>query len=341
MKKYKKKILKLIWPIVFRIRKLIHPINIFRYELRLKKKYNKFQETSYLSGLIYKIDENFQHGGLVDQIKGVVSAFYLSKIANIDFYIFFSDPHNPLLSIINTSEINIIKNKNNLSFSRKISTPVLWYNYFPKSKKNILSCLKNKKQIHLYCNVNVLPVFKNNSNEMITDWSKNFNQIFKLDLINSFNNNFIKNNHIGVHLRFMDLFGDFKDLNISQYSNEYRMSCLNWCVNRIIDLLFKYQNFKFLLVSDSKFFLDYCNKFPIINLNRDRIIINSNQIGHIYINKDIDVFRKAVSDFASLSLCSKIFQIRYGRMHNSDFSRYASFVNISDFKLIECAEFKW
>ena len=70
-------------------------------------------------------------------------------------------------------------------------------------------------------------------------------------------------------------------------------------------------------------------------MNKDKFIINSNNIGHIYINKDLDTFKKTVSDFISLSLCYKVFQIRYRGMHNSDFSRYASYVNLSDFILID------
>jgi hypothetical protein len=329
------KIVKIIWPIVFRIRKVIYLFHIRQYERQLKKKYNECKPTTYLTGLIFSIDENFQHGGLVDKMKGIVSAYYLSKIASINFYIFFSDPLNPLINIVNSSVINVITDRKHLSFSNKISSPIIWYNYSPISKKYILRRLKNNIQIHFYCNINILPVFKKDQSEIIFEWSKIYNDIFKKYLTNQINPLYINNKYIGIHLRFIDLFGDFSDLKISHYSNEHKILCLNWCVDKLNDLFNKYKNFNFLIVSDSKYFLDHCKRLPYVSMNKDKFIINSNNIGHIYINKDLDTFKKTVSDFISLSLCYKVFQIRYSGMHNSDFSRYASYVNLSDFILID------
>jgi hypothetical protein len=332
----KKKILQYFWPLVFHFRKLIYPLQIFLFEHRLKRKYKNNNQELILSGLICIFDKKFQHGGLVDKIKGIVSGYYLAKIANIDFYIYFSNPQNPLISIINNSIVNVITDKSQLSFSKKYSTPILWYNYMPRSYRNILRRLKSKNQIHFYCNVNILPVFITESTTFIDKWSNLFHQIFKIDSFYISKSNFIDNKYIGVHFRFMDLFGDFTDLNFSNYTEEYRSLCLEWCINTLQNLVNKYKDYKFLIVSDSKYFLDYCNKISFISVNKDRFIIENRQIGHIYIDQRIEIFEKAVSDFISLSLCNKIFQVRYGKMHNSDFSRYASYVKKVDFELIQC-----
>ncbi len=74
----------------------------------------------------------------------------------------------------------------------------------------------------------------------------------------------------------------------------------------------------------------------LISFDGKRFYIESSHLGHIYIDKKTEIFEKAVADFLSLSLCIKIFQIRYSKMHNSDFSRYASYVKNTDFELIEC-----
>jgi len=335
MKSYKIKVLRLIWPLIFRFRKFIYPLQIFKYERMLKSNYQNHDQDSLISGLICIVDDKFEHGGLVDKIKGFVSIYYLSKIAKINFYIYFSDSQNPILSIINNSIINVIIDKTQLSFSKKYSDPVLWYNYFPKTKKSILRRLKTKKQIHFYCNVNLLPVFKIDSNEMIKEWSEIFNSIFSFDINNLLKNDFSHNKFIGVHLRFMDLFGDFTDLHSSDFSFEYKQKCLEWCENKLCDLISKFKDYNFVIVSDSKYFLEYCKKLPLISFDNKRFYIESSHLGHIYIDKKNEIFEKAVADFLSLSLCIKIFQIRYGKMHNSDFSRYASYVKNTDFELIE------
>jgi hypothetical protein len=334
MKIYFKKFLKLIWPFVFKIKKLIHPLLIFKYELRLNRNYTNKIEVSQLSGIILILDEKFQHGGLVDKMKGIVSGYYLSIISKNNFSIYFSNTQNPLLTILSKS-INIITEHDKLSFSKFNASPILWYNYVPKSKKYILWRLKYKMQVHLYCNVNILPVFSNNISEMAELWSKNFNEIFTFDINSLINYDFNKYQIIGVHLRFMDTFGDFKDLKASSYTQDYRLSCINWCIDTLLKLFSDFPNYKFLIVSDSKYFLDCCKDLPVISSQKERFIIDSDLIGHIHLINEFEIFKKAVSDFVSLSLCNKVFQIRYGFMHNSDFSRYASYINLSDFELIE------
>ena len=204
-----------------------------------------------------------------------------------------------------------------------------------KSKKYILWRLKYKMQAHLYCNVNLLSVFSNNSSEMAELWSKNFNKIFAFDINSLINYDFNKCKIIGIHLRFMDTFGDFKDLKAASYTEEYRLSCINWCFDILLKLFRDFPDNKFLIVSDSKYFLDCCKDLPFVSSNEDSFFIDSDLIGHIHLSKEYEIFNKAVSDFVSLSLCYKVFQIRYGFMHNSDFSRYASYVNLADFELIE------
>lgn len=190
-------------------------------------------------------------------------------------------------------------------------------------------------QAHLYCNVNILPVFSNNLSEMAELWSKNFNKIFTFDIKSLINYDFNKNQTIGVHLRFMDTFGDFNDLKDSSYTLDYRLSCINWCIDILLKLFSDFPKNNFLIVSDSKYFLDCCKNLQVISSQKNRFFIDSDLIGHIHLINDFQIFNKAVSDFISLSLCDKVFQIRYGFMHNSDFSRYASYVNLSDFELIE------
>jgi hypothetical protein len=66
-----------------------------------------------------------------------------------------------------------------------------------------------------------------------------------------------------------------------------------------------------------------------------KLVLDPVSIGHTALENAAGVFEKAVIDFNSLSSCKKVYQLRYGKMHNSDFSRYASMVNSNEFELVE------
>jgi hypothetical protein len=42
-----------------------------------------------------------------------------------------------------------------------------------------------------------------------------------------------------------------------------------------------------------------------------------------------------IEDFIGLSSCNKVIQIRYGKMHRSEFSKYAAIAGLKQFELIE------
>jgi hypothetical protein len=330
-------IIRFLWPLVFKYKKWIYPFKLIIYQYRLYKTYNYSESIVLYSRLILMFDNNFSQGGLVDRLKGVVSAFYFSQKLNLQLFIFFSNPEDPFISILNQSNLKILTCVKQVSFSKKTSYPIVWINYFPRYGFKYLSRLSKSKQIHLYTNMNVLPnLFKTNL-EANKAWSLIFNQIFIYNtpfVFQSLRPAIIKN-IIGVHLRFIGLLGDFKDLRDHSVSSEYIKYMLDWCINNIISISDSNPYSYFLIVSDSKLFLEYLENYFNSTLLKNKIIIDKKNIAHTALSLDQMIFNKAYSDFISLSMCHKIFQLRYGKMHKSDFSKYASILSMNDFIIIE------
>lgn len=328
--------LKFIWPFVYKWRKYFIKFKVKGYERKLVKDFY-FQNinSDFENGLFVNLDSNFSHGGFVDRVKGIISGYYLASISNLDFYIYLEDINDPIVSIINDSVINILYDKSKVCYNKKKAYPVVWYNYTPKSIKKILKRIEPEKQLHLYCNIDIIPVFTKNHENSIIQWSSIFNFIFKFEIKKEFSFNSLSNNYIGVHFRFMGILGDFKDIRSITIDSSYKDQCISWCSEKLLSLIHSYDKSKFIIVSDSNEFLNHIFSLSCINDRSNDIFLDVNNIGHTALDKSKNIFDKVVFDFLSLSNCKKIFQIRYGKMHKSDFSRCASYVNFSEFEIIE------
>jgi hypothetical protein len=140
---------------------------------------------------------------------------------------------------------------------------------------------------------------------------------------------------IGIHLRFIGLLGDFKDLRDIQLSEEIKNSMEEWCRYTIFQIAKENVDSIIYIVSDSRLFLDKLKSNLISTEFKSRICINDGEIGHTAVVKSEEVFIKTITDFIGLSRCTKVYQLRYGKMHKSDFSRYAAMVNLIPFEIIE------
>jgi hypothetical protein len=330
-------IIKFFWPLIFKIRKYIYPIKLKIYQSKFYDKYNQSYCSDYFCGLILMFDQNFSKGGFVDRLKGIVSAYYLSKELNIDFRIYFSIEKDPLINVINQSVIQLITNSKDICYSKKVSIPVIWYNYLPPKSKSLLIKLRYRKQFHLYTNMNVLTNYFTNSDDAVKCWSSIFKNVFTFS-INYFilpesSRNYRKK--IGIHLRFTGMLDDFSDISFHNISLIEKDLMIEWCFKNVISLTNKYEDAFISIVSDSKNFLNILQNSFELNRIRNRVFIEFDYIGHTAIDASGDVFLKTVCDFITLSECDKVYQLRYGKMHKSDFSKYACMVNLKEFELFE------
>lgn len=329
--------IKLFWPLIFNIRKYIYPIKLKIYQSKLYDKYDESYCSNYFCGIILMFDQNFSKGGFVDRLKGIVSAYYLSKEVNIDFRIYFSNEKDPLINVINNSVIQLINNSKDICYSKKKSIPVIWYNYLPPKSKSLLIKLRYRKQIHLYTNMNVLLDYFTNLDDAVKCWSNIFNKVFTFSnnyfIIPESSRNYRKK--IGLHLRFTGMLGDFSDISFHNISLIEKNLMIEWCFKNVIFLTNKYENAFISIVSDSKNFLNILQNSFELNLIRNQFFIEIAYIGHTANDASGEVFIKTVRDFITLSECDKVYQLRYGKMHKSDFSKYACMVNLKEFELLE------
>ena len=331
----KKNFLVWIWPFVKRFKKLRSGFLPAWYERQLLKKYNSSNVDCPFTGIIFMHDNFFSSGGLVDRIKGVVSGYFLAKELGVDFHIYFSDVQAPMISIMNKGNVHLIYDKNQLSFSKKNSKPVVLYNYKPKSLSVLKLKMNRKKQIHLYSNIDLLYLLYKDEKSRSKVWSDMFHYLFDttiygcLPALGSFNSI-----PVGIHLRFIGLLGDFSDLRKYVLPEADKIRMLEWCCEMIHTIAAQHDA-PIIVVSDSTVFLKSLIRDSSASGVIPKLIIDHASIGHTALEHAVDIFEKAVIDFSSLSTCRKVYQLRYGKMHNSDFSRYASMVNSNDFELIE------
>jgi hypothetical protein len=332
-----KNLIKIFWPIIFMFRRKIYPFKIRNIQKKIHKKYNSSNCKEFKSGLILMFDNHFSQSGFVDRLKAIVTAYYISKKANIRFYIYFSNQNDPLINIINKSAVELLLNSSQLCFCKKKCFPIIWYNYLPKKNKNFILKFNDKKQFHFYSNMDIIPFTYLKTADANKCWSDIFNKIITLSNFNhKSKEKLLKfNNTIGLHLRFVGILGDFKDL------REYNISLIEinlmieWCIKNVLILVKKYENSSIIIVSDSQEFLKILDNCEVLNLDKNRIYFESAFISHTAIDKSDNVFKKTVSDFIRLSECKKVYQLRFGKMHKSDFSKYASLINLNEFELIE------
>lgn len=325
------RIKKLFWPIVRYFRKLMYPIRLRQYEQNL---YNKYKQKGTLPSkqkLVLMLDDNFSHGGLVDRMKGLVSAYFLANQFDFDFSIYFKDINEPLISLINQENIEVFTGNNSLNFDRKISMPIIWYNYFPKKVVDIKRKLTSKKEIHLYCNMNLLQSFHFSEIEMQSVWANISDHVFlfkKKDIENA----------IGIHLRFIGLLEDFTDLRNYKLDEKQKLKMIDWCGNKILEIGISYPDKQLKICSDSSTFLSILEQDEKFDEIKNRFEIDTKFIAHTAINSNDEVFSKTVDDFIELRSCEKVFQLRYGKMHRSDFSRFAAISGLKEYELIEYNE---
>ena len=305
------------------------------YERNLLKHYDNPVDVVELKGIISMQDQFFTSGGLVDRIKGIISGYWLATQMNLDFHVYVKDLNDPILSILHQKNVNVIQDKTKLSFSKNTSGPVVWYNAKPGNWEVAKRKIVKKKQVHLYCNMDLLFLMNYLGNERRRSWSEAFNTVFDISkhvcLTSSLES---QSTFIGVHLRFIGLLGDFRDLRLQSLTEFEKNKMIAWCKNEIEKISDRHDN-PVIVVADSPEFLSEL-KSDVEKKNVPyKYIIDSTAIGHTALDESKIVFNRAVSDFHSLSKCKKVYQLRYGKMHNSDFSRYAAMVNQNDFELVD------
>jgi len=338
----KSKLLKLIWPIHFHVRRRMLPFKLKRAELNILKNYTAaYSKRNIKKEIVLMIDDHYSSGGFMDKIKGIISGKYIANSLGIEFYVYIKKDHFPVYKFLSAKN-DLFRLTNDEMYFDATSSPIILYNYIP-SKKSILKKFTSKNQYHLYCNMNVIPTFNIEKNETDQNhiWATCFKELF------SFNDTILaldqlaiisQKQKIAIHLRFMNSLGDFKDIRNNELQKEEKEELIQICLHTIKKIIYtNKESKKVLIFSDSALFLNLVKEHFLGTDLEQNIFINTDNIKHSALNIDNKVFEKTILDFYQMSCCHKTFQIHYNHMHNSDFSKYASFINHSAYQLVEAS----
>ena len=280
------------------------------------------------SSVIVMLDNKIMHGGLVDRLKGIVSGAMIAEELNLDFKILVDDNTFNLFEFLVPVKQQIVAKKSDVSFNYFSSKPILMYNLFKLNKENILRRFKNRKQFHLYNNMDVTNRFfpELNETQLHAKWRDTFLRLFKFD--EYFHNYWKKNIGMfrvyGIHLRFMSLLGDFDEIVNNEMEKNDKEKLVTECIEGVIKIMQQHDGEKYVVVADSVYFLERLKLSVQGSDLTEKLFIPAGIIGHIDIVQYESVLQKAILDFYLLSRCLKVFQIKGNKMHNSQYCRYAA-----------------
>lgn len=304
--------------------------------------YNAYYSLEHKTGssqtLIVMIDEHTPKGGLVDKLKGIISGYLLAEVLHYQFFVYIKVDNFPLYDFIKSYfPVYLHSETNNvLSFNAKQSRPFVLYNHLPISFNWTLRRLRKIQQIHLYCNLNLTSLIKKCSkSDAARHWGQTFQTLFYFDdrIFNAFPSIPRQVKKVGIHLRFMSLLGDFQDSGVDPHLfPDKQVLLIDTCKRKFLELMKMEDNDAFFfLFTDSVKFIDAVLGDADIKAMNKIIYTDKSNIAHTGLMGKAEALERAVKDFYYLSRCDKVYLIKEPGMHNSDFSRYASFIRGIDF----------
>ncbi len=289
-----------------------------------------FSKRNKVKEIIIVFDGKFQHGGLVDRLKGVVSFYQIAKRIDANFKIYFNNPFE-LKLFIEPNTYNWIATDCDLKWN-PISTKMLYFMDDFKSNPYQIIRKSNKKKFIVFANIDYSKTINPDLNivKQNESWKKHYDELFKksnyLDAkIASLN---LKKDRIAIHTRFTSILGDFKDVGSKAVSFDRKDEIINDLKNQIIEIEKQNTDKEIYIFSDSISFLN--NIKSTTNYN---VIDGTPQ--HIDFDKrnqnDMEKHLKTFIDFYAIANSQKIFLIRTKEMYNSAFSKYAAIVGGNEF----------
>ncbi len=270
--------------------------------------------------IISMFDGSTKHGGLTNRLAGIISFYEIAKFYHKKFGIHFIFPFHLE---------KFLQPKNHDWIARKKDLHLLPVKRFKMMDNRVclddmLNSLNYREgvQYHVYSNIDILDIFYD-ENEHKKAWSKNFHELFQVSpfLRKELNKYKFSDDYVAVQLRFLNLFGDFKDtsrkLAIS-YKDQHIL--MNEC-KEIIDLIKKkHPKQKVFVSSDSQKFLNFINK-------DNQVMISSGDIKHSDMHSRGRAHIRTFVDLFLLAEASHIYNIKLDNMHKSYFPVYASYIN--------------
>jgi hypothetical protein len=269
------------------------------------------------------IDGKLLHGGLADRLYVIIKAFEFCKIKEIPFKIYFIYPFDIHVFLLpNKYDWSI--EKNDISYNIRYARVMVRIQEEGWHKK-----LRFNKQVHFYCNTkNLEDINKYYASNF--SYHELFNELFKpseslQEKINSITNNILKKSYIGMHFRFKNSLGDFKELSYPALPKTEQKKLLELCYQSILPFI---SDSKIFLASESQIFLEYISK------RLDKIYFIPGDTKIMDYDAPLSVHEKSFLDFFVLGSAKKIVSVCGYGLYPSGFSLFASQILYSEFEAI-------
>ncbi len=321
------------------LKKIKNKLRRFVRERELKKYYTNTEPLK-LTGktqLVLMLDGKTMHGGLVDRLKGIVSVKSLANQLGCDFKVHIAPGYFNLDEFLHINK-EFYADDSEIYYNKKFVKPIFLNDIMYAEKESLLNVFSNNKlaQYHIYCNQDYLKLLNSYADKNVSSlaWGKEFHQLFSFDTYYTNFKNEIKGNEnsCGIHLRFTSALGDFKDTAVHNLTEGEKINLINQCTEQVLKVITESKYNHYYIFSDSVTFLKHIKPI-IINKDLARITIMDDGIGHVDMSDDEQVLKRTILDFYLLSTCNEIVQVKGPHMYNSNFSRYASYINDIKFTL--------
>jgi hypothetical protein len=277
--------------------------------------------------IIFRVDGRLHHGGLADRFAGIITAYALSKIYNVEFKLDYRYPFY-LTDFLSPNTYNWIISDDEISYNLFFVDVAVrlgdlqYYKY-----------LKIKKETHLYANFKILNdinvwfgtnyTYKQLFEEL---FSVNFQLKLKISLIRKE----IEGQYIGVVFRFQQLLGDLKEGNYPILDDVEQSVLIKKCKAAISQIMNIHKGDSVLVTSDSRKFLD-----TLIGI--EKVYTIPGRIVHMDFTKDAEngIYEKSFIDFFVLGESMKIYNIIGEGLIKSGFPMISAWVHDKPFERID------
>lgn len=288
---------------------------------------------------IAMVDGNAFHGGMCDRFKGIISLYAYCKYRGIPFRIRYTYPFK-LEDYLQPAAYDWTLKKGEYT-DNPIYSRVLYMRgeHFATRLLN----LKMKKQVHFYCNRDLLT----HINEKYTlrgingtplDWGTLFCELFKpgkiLQKRIDTTKKDIGSDYYAAVFRFQNLLGDFHEYHFKALNDKGKEEKLiTTCLDAIKMLVAEHGNRPLLVTADSTTFLKRAALIDGVYIIPGTLIHMDGQ-KHYDQENLYEAHLKSFLDFYMLSKAQKIYRIGTKQMYRSQFPVYAAMVHGIPFESI-------
>lgn len=267
-------------------------------------------------------DPSTRYGGWIDRVKGIISAYELARLTGRTFRL-FAGPTFPLGELIEPAGADWNARPSDLTWN-----PITTTFHVSRDRPSVRFArlrASSRARVFVETNLDYLPQLHpaRGPGALHRLWGQRYRELFRLkpDLEEEVRRH-TRPGTFAIHARFTGLLGDFKDVVMNALEPAARAALLRECLTRVETLARADSARQVLVFSDSVTFLDAVSRVA------PNVEVLPGAPAHIdHTDAPRHSLRKTLLDFYVMTRCAKIALLRTGPMYDSNFSRYASYVN--------------